>query len=203
MIIQKKKLTYNIVLEPISVETPLNDNEIKVYLTMVENGKETIVVQPTTIDQLSNYVLNSQDEVFSNNKAEVVTSYRLRAWIDSKVDTNKLSEKKYSYKFRINVNNGSSTSSSPSALDESGANAPKLTSNMIPVYYDETSKEWKKADSNNTDKNNQWYDYNNKMWANAVTVTETNRNTYLSASTGTTIPMDDINTMWVWVPRYT
>ena len=199
----EKKLTYNIVLEPISVETPLNDNEIKVYLTMVENGKETIVVQPTTIDQLSNYVLNSQDEVFSNNKAEVVTSYRLRAWIDSKVDTNKLSEKKYSYKFRINVNNGSSTSSSPSALDESGANAPKLTSNMIPVYYDETSKEWKKADSNNTDKNNQWYDYNNKMWANAVTVSETNRTTYLNADAGTTIPMSDINTMWVWIPRYT
>ncbi len=41
------------------------------------------------------------------------------------------------------------------------------------------------------------------MWANAVTVTDTNRSTYLSANAGTEIPMDDINTMWVWIPRYT
>ena len=35
-------------------------------------------------------------------------------------------------------------------LDESGANAPKLDSNMIPVYYDETAEVWKKADESNT-----------------------------------------------------
>ena len=80
-------------------------------------------------------------------------------------------------------------------------NAPKLTSNMIPVYYDETNEVWKKADS--TNKNNKWYDYDNKIWANAVTVTSTNRETYLNASVGTEISMDDINTMWVWIPRYT
>ena len=88
-------------------------------------------------------------------------------------------------------------------IDKSGANPPSLLSNMIPVYYDETNSVWKKADSNNSDKNNKWYDYNDKMWANAVTVTSTNRDTYLNANVGTTIPMDDINTMWVWIPRYT
>ena len=74
---------------------------------------------------------------------------------------------------------------------------------MIPVYYDDTNSVWKKADSNNSDKNNKWYDYNDKMWANAVTVTSANRDTYLNAEAGTTIPMDDINTMWVWIQRYT
>ena len=88
-------------------------------------------------------------------------------------------------------------------IDKSGANSPLLTSNMIPVYYDEGSKEWKKADISNKDENYKWYDYDNKIWANAVTVTSTNRNTYLNASAGTTIPMSDINTMWVWIPRYT
>ena len=200
----QRKINYKVVLEPITVENALSDSEIKVYLTKVEGGTETVVVEPTTIDQISNYILSSQDEVFSNNKAEVITSYRLRAWIDSKVDTNKLSAKKYSYKFRVNVNSGNITSSSkPVSLDESGANAPELTSNMIPVYYDEASSEWKKADSNNAKEANKWYDYDNKMWANAVTVTETNRQTYLNADAGTTIPMSDINTMWVWVPRYT
>ena len=88
-------------------------------------------------------------------------------------------------------------------LDKSGANEPSLTSNMIPVYYDSASDSWKKADSNNAKEANKWYDYDNKMWANAVTVTSTNRDAYLKADAGTTIPMSDINTMWVWVPRYT
>ena len=101
----QRKLNYNIVLEPISVDNPLSDSEIKVYLTKVVDGTETVVVQPTTISNLNQYVLKSQEEIFSNGKAEVVTSYRLRAWIDQDVDTNKFNEKKYSYKFRVNINN--------------------------------------------------------------------------------------------------
>ena len=76
-------------------------------------------------------------------------------------------------------------------------NAPVLTSNMIPVYYDSTNAVWRKADENNNKENHKWYDYNNKMCANAVTVTDTNRDTYLKANAGTEISMDDINTMWV------
>ena len=56
-----------------------------------------------------------------------------------------------------------------SNLDESGANEPMLADNMIPVYYDETNSVWKKADSKNSKEQYRWYDYNNKMWANAVT----------------------------------
>ena len=92
-------------------------------------------------------------------------------------------------------------------LDTSGANAPVLVSNMIPVYYDETNDVWKKANTSNLDKNNPWYSYNSSgenkgMWANAVTVKDTNRQTYLNAESGTTISMDDITTMWVWIPRF-
>ena len=69
-------------------------------------------------------------------------------------------------------------------LDSSGANAPILASNMIPVYYDETEEVWKKADVNNNNSNYQWYSYDASgdkkgMWANAVTVKDTNRQTYL------------------------
>ena len=92
-------------------------------------------------------------------------------------------------------------------IDTSGANEPVLASNMIPVYYDETNDVWKKANKDNMDKNNPWYSYNSTgeykgMWANAVTVTGTNRTKYLNATPGTVIPMDDINTMWVWIPRF-
>ena len=82
--------------------------------------------------------------------------------------------------------------------DASGANPPKLVDGMIPVTYNGTS--WVKADIYG-----EWYNYEKQMWANAVTVVENGTNTreyYQSAPAETVIPMEDINTMWVWVPRY-
>ena len=80
--------------------------------------------------------------------------------------------------------------------DSSNANEPVLLDNMIPVVYDGCSN-WLKAD---TSKN--WYNYDKKTWANAVTVSEESREEYLNAEPGTVIEMSDINTMWVWIPRY-
>ncbi|MCI5734445.1 MAG: hypothetical protein MR297_04705 [Tenericutes bacterium] len=93
------------------------------------------------------------------------------------------------------------------SLDTSGANKPVLASNMIPVYYDKTNNVWKKADAKNSDEKNRWYSYessgtNKGMWANAVTVTNASRSKYLNANIGTSINMNDITTMWVWIPRF-
>ncbi len=68
--------------------------------------------------------------------------------------------------------------------------------NMIKVVWNESSSTWVKADNNN------WYDYDFGKWANAVTVTSATRSKYQSATSGTAIPMSDIETMWVYVPRY-
>ena len=75
-------------------------------------------------------------------------------------------------------------------------NAPELDSGMIPVTYNGSS--WEKADATSND----WYNYSEGIWANAVTVTSSSRSNYLSAAVGTEINMDDIETMWVWIPRY-
>ncbi len=77
-------------------------------------------------------------------------------------------------------------------------NAPELDSNMIAVKYENNN--WVKADTNNS--NNDWYNYSSQKWANAVTVSSNTRESYKSASVGTIINMDDIETMWVWIPRY-
>ncbi len=61
---------------------------------------------------------------------------------------------------------------------------------------------WKKADIDNSKEQYKWYDYDNKMWANSVTVSNSKRNTYLNAELGTEIDMNDILTMQVWIPRY-
>ncbi len=77
-------------------------------------------------------------------------------------------------------------------------NAPELDDNMIAVSYDGTN--WVKASNDNSDNN--WYNYEELKWANAITVSEGTRDTYKNASIGTPISMDDIETMWVWIPRY-
>lgn len=91
---------------------------------------------------------------------------------------------------------------SKSTQKKNSANEPVLLENMIPVYYDEAAGVWKKADESNINEAFKWYDYDNKMWANSVTVSSDKRNTYLEADPGQVIAMDDILTMQVWIPRY-
>ena len=134
----QRKLNYNIILEPITVDNPLSDSEIKIYLTKVENGTETVVVEPTTIEKLNNKVLSSKEETFSNNKSEVVTNYRLRVWIDESVDTNRLNEKKYSYKFRVNINNEAVPVKKDYALEFVQANVGKNGLEEITHEIDDT-----------------------------------------------------------------
>ncbi len=74
-------------------------------------------------------------------------------------------------------------------------NEPEMDSNMIAVKHD--GYNWIKTDIDNS-----WYNYDMGIWANAVTVKSDKLSEYQSAEVGTTINMDDIETMWVWIPRY-
>ena len=82
--------------------------------------------------------------------------------------------------------------------DPSGANRPVLAEGMIPITYDGTN--WIKADEHGA--YNNWYDYGNKKWANAVMVTSSKRDTYMNADVGTVVPEADILAYYVWIPRY-
>ncbi len=77
---------------------------------------------------------------------------------------------------------------------------PVLSENMIPVTWNASSKTWVTADYDDSD----WYDdYENHNWPNAVVVKKEYRNTYSQAMpSGIPISMDKIQTMWVWVPRF-
>ena len=80
-------------------------------------------------------------------------------------------------------------------------NEPKLVDGMIPVYYDQSTNSWHKSESKNT-YNSTWYKYDEQMWANAVTVSSEKREYYENSKVGTRIAMLDINSMWVWIPRF-
>ena len=82
--------------------------------------------------------------------------------------------------------------------DPSGANRPVLADGMIPIAYDGTN--WIKVDIYGA--YNNWYDYGNRKWANAVMVTSAKRETYMNADVGTVVPEADILAYYVWIPRY-
>ena len=152
------------------------------------------VLDYKTSNKDNSYVLDA-----GNLSAKSTKTYKLKVWLDYDTPNDYNSKGVlnviYSAKLGLSYEQGTN-------LDTSGANTPDLSDNMIPVYYDETSETWKKADSTNQNVRYQWYNYDDKMWANSVTVSSTNRSTYLNADPGTTIPMDDILTMQVWIPRY-
>ena len=216
-----KQINYVLALTEIQEGETLKSDKVKIYLEKegkVVNNFETNKGQ--TIESFKNRYVEGlidnyaiyQDILTTSNKTH---HYTLTAWIDEsyilpiKNETTTTKEtNKETYKFKVKVVGvDTPITIEENTIDKSGANAPVLASNMIPVYYDETNETWKKADVTNLDTDNPWYSYNSTgeykgMWANAVTVTETNRATYLNATPGTVIPIDDITTMWVWIPRF-
>ena len=91
-----------------------------------------------------------------------------------------------------------------SNLDKGNVNIPNLDNNLIPVYYDNQEKIWRKADESNTNPLYKWYSYSNedKMWANAIMVNKNTQSNYLNSKIGTRINQSDIIAFFVWIPRY-
>ena len=171
----------------------IDGSNIKLYLTrLTDNGEEELMSPETYNEEVSSnsYTGRPNNEMSlyqgSMNSSES-NNYRLRMWVDE--DYNPQGDGgNLEFSVKINVYGKDGLSIEP--------NRPELDSNMIAVRYNGTN--WVKADSST----NNWYNYDKQEWANAVTVSSSTRDTYLSASVGTVINMDDIETMWVWIPRY-
>ena len=200
-----KEINY-IVYLTMDIEYLNNIDKGKVYLN---NKTKNIVYGPSFITDLAKYKYENSYVLCTNifTNATETHEYSLTSWISPKTNIFESGGTHQTIiggtvKFKVSVETVEITN-----LDTSGANKPVLASNMIPVYYDEANSVWKKADKNNSQKDYRWYSYTSTgeykgMWANAVTVKEANRQTYLNATPGTIIPMDDITTMWVWIPRF-
>ena len=171
---------YHVSLEEDSNNT-LSNSYLKMKITG-NNGYDSGVIRVSdygvgSFEIIGEDVLEPSDEV----------TYQLWMWLDENADN---SAQGTIYQSKIVVESFDREGNSP--------NAPMLDEGMIPVTYDGSN--WVKADRTNI--NNSWYNYNDLMWANAVTVSESTRSTYKSAAVGTVVNMDDIETMWVWIPRY-
>ena len=171
---------YHVSLEEDSNNTLSNSN-LKMKITG-NNGYDSGVIR------VSDYGIGSFEIIGEDvlEPSDTVT-YTLYMWLDEDAGNEAQGT---IYQSKIVVTSYDREQNSP--------NAPMLDEGMIPVSYDGSN--WVKADRTNI--NNSWYNYNDLMWANAVTVSESTRSTYKSAAVGTVVNMDDIETMWVWIPRY-
>ena len=160
----------------------LNTQNIKINLTG-DNTIDTAILGQLTNSELDSGIL----------KANSSKSYELRLWIKEDA-TNDTIGKQYNGKLTLDTKQVEQTGIEKEYKDKSGANQPLLAEGMIPVVYDEASENWEVADTSK-----EWYNYDEQMWANAVT---TSTSTYRTAEVGTEIPMSAINSMWVWIPRY-
>ena len=171
----------------------IDGSNIKLYLTrLTDNGEEELMTPETYNEESSENTYTGRPSgemslyTSSMNSSES-NNYRLRMWVDE--DYNPQGDGgNLEFSVKINVYGQDGINIEP--------NAPELDDGMIAVRYDGSN--WVKADSST----NNWYNYDKQEWANAVTVTSSTRDTYLSASVGTVVNMDDIETMWVWIPRY-
>ena len=158
-----------------------NDKQLSANYIMIKFNDE----EPVVLSSLTDNVIKSNIEL----KAGADVTYEIRAWLKEGAPNEEIG-KHYHGKLTTNGNAVYTKDTIP--------NAPVLAEGMIPIAYDGTN--WVKADTNNTDNN--WYNYKNKMWANAVMVTSATRDTYMNANNGTVIPEDDILAYYVWIPRY-
>ena len=158
-------------------DTRISDKYLKYNLN--KNGKDSGPTPLTSVGSNKNRVLDS-----GTIEGKGTNEYSLNLWITSDVDGN-YSGQVFSGKLRVEV-----------SQERPKPNAPELDTNMIAVRYNGSN--WVKADSST----NSWYNYDKQEWANAVTVSSNTRDKYLGAEVGTKIDMADIETMWVWIPRY-
>ena len=158
----------------------------------------------TSLVGSGNFEGKTQGQVITIATSQPITSeistYKLYIWIDGTMD-NPLSMGGRSFLFKLTIKasqqENACTPSVACDADDVTPNAPALAEGMIPIKWD--GSKWIKASTDN------WYNYSNKQWANAVMVSSDTRDSYMSDVTkpiGSEVLEDDILAYYVWIPRY-
>ena len=127
--------------------------------------------------------------VFSENgiiaKAQEAANKTKEATINEQTQMNEIAD--YMENMLNGIGGSGTTPEEPelpsdgSFSEDKGVNTPNLGEGMTPIKWDETANEgagdWVETDGSNPE----WYDYENKEWANAKTAD---------------------GSMWVWIPRF-
>ena len=142
----------------------------------------------------------NQGDVITIASGQSITTteskYKIYVYLDGNMD-NPITVTKQTFLFHLKIT-ASQQEGACTPSEVINVSAPVLAEGMIPIKWNGSN--WVKANSTNS--NNDWYDYKEKKWANAVMVNATSRDNYMNADEGTTITEDDVLAYYVWIPRY-
>ena len=182
--------------EPVYMDMWLNINSIGSGLSGSQNFKYALTTSSTscTTGVVKQGTFTGKQ---ANDKVELLSgvtsgsTYYLYIWLDAAETDSSTMNQSVSLSL-----GGGCTNEEPVKLGQ-----PTLTEGLIPVTIanNGTVTAVSKDDDN-------WFDYENKVWANAVLTTSTNRSAYQAIANGTgsstTIPSSEILAYFVWIPRY-
>ncbi len=168
--------------------------------TLKRNGEP--VVENETLPYTDGYILVNQTITTGG-----VDNYELEVkFKEDLVDKNQNDNKNRKLDFKIVVDSNEEAEKYvyvPLYKDNSGANIPELYQGLIPIYYNESNQ------IVIADVTQEWYNYDEHEWANAVLIDHTNKdivnkfyNEDGTLKDGDIVNEDDILQMYVWIPRY-
>ena len=192
-------IPYEVTLRKKKTSTLAEEN-VKVYLTDRTESQESYVLQPKKYSELTktsvNVGSNIEKTIYKSSVAGGEVSYRkdfrLRMWISDDSSQDDINGKEFTA--TVNVYANAELITVPTAYTETILNGtdPVLKDNLVPVTI-ASDGTVKKADIYS-----EWYNYENKEWANAVILKDETA-TY---SENEVIPETAIESYFVWVPRY-
>lgn len=194
-----------------------DDSSYNVFKVKKDNKQHTYKVRVTNEAKL---VLESNAKKFESEQETIICTednslgnVTAKKDITCKLEDSKFNDdsKLYNLSVALNSNKEIKTNNNTATLNIVNIdsviknNVPILDNNMIPIIYNGTN--WVIAN-----KNTKYWDYENKIWANAVTVRKKqdindplskSREYYLSnEAIGEQIYENDILAYYVWIPKY-
>ena len=182
----KAKLFYNVK----SIDNALISGDVK-YTVTSSDSKNGTYTEYVTGDLSSASAGNVLEIANIDIPANSNKFYRVYLWIDGNSSNSpNMQNKTLSLELRAEF-----VDAIYSETILNGA-IPELDDGMIPVTISDTGvvTTISKSDSN-------WYNYENKQWANVVLTTSSSRSKYFN-TTGVPVSESDILAYLVWIPRY-
>ena len=162
------------------------------YLRISIDGNDPILLTDLEVDpeDSSRFIFETGYLSPANQYNDVIT-HNIKVWIDEFAPASIIGKK---IQLQVDLYG---------EMVESNMTEPELYAGLIPITYDE--------DTNVViaDTNEEWYNYDNFEWANAILIDQLNsdiKSKYIDTDgrykAGTIVDMADILQMYVWIPRY-
>ena len=190
-------IPYEVTLRKKATSTMGEDN-IKVYLQ--DGIDQTELLTPTLYSKLKQTTTdvgnNVEKRIYKGevpaNTNNYLKTFRLKMWLDENADLSVIGGQTFTA--TVNVYSNAKLLQEPEIYAESILNGtdPVLKDNLVPITISEDGTVTK------ADISKEWYNYENKEWANAVILKDETK-TY---NNGDTIPESNIESYFVWIPRY-